>query len=125
MASFAPPRFQLARRASADFSDKIYHAVVLNSSGELVLGTFSANSLIYGFLINNPRLGELGEVASFGGGAKGVLDIAAVAGTPLGFTSAPGTLTPASSGQLAVARALESGDAGDVIEIEPVLFTVP
>lgn len=123
MASFAPPRFQLARRAAVDLSDKIYHAVKLDVNGELVLATSGDDAIAYGMLINNPVLGEFGEVSTFGGGAKAKLFSASTAVMgPLKISSTPGQLQASSSTELAMARALEAGAGGDVIEIEQVLF---
>ena len=125
MSSFAPPRFQLARRAAIDLSGSIFHAVKLDGSGELVLAVAGDEAVTYGFLINNPVTGLFSEAATFGGGAKGTLSATVAAGAPLKISATDGQLETAVSTDLAIARAWEAGVSGDVIEIEPILFTVP
>jgi hypothetical protein len=124
MASFAPPRFQLARRAAVDLSGAIYHAVKLNGSGELILATATDEAITYGFLINDPIAGMFSEPATFGGGAKAKLAGTVAAGDALKISGTPGQLIVAGATELAIARAWEAGVIGDIIEIEPVLFRV-
>jgi hypothetical protein len=125
VANFATPRFQLARKAAADLSGAIYHAVKLDGSGKVVLAIAGDEAVTYGFLINNPVAGMFCEAASFGGGAKAILDGAVAAGDPLKIGATDGQLVVADDNEMIIARAWEAGVSGDIIEIEPVLFITP
>ncbi len=125
MASFAPSRFQKGRKAGADLSAAIFHAVKLDGSDDVILAVAGDEAIIYGFLINAPELGQFAEVATFGGGAKAKLAGTVTTGAALKISSTDGQMEAAVSTNLAAARGWEPGVSGDVIEIEPILFTVP
>jgi len=122
MSSFQPSVFNRSLPAAADLSAKQYFAVVENGSNKYAIA--GANVLIAGFLQNVPLINEFCEVATIGGGSKGVA-AATIAVKDLLETDSNGELivsvgTPSN----VVAIALEAAADGDIFAIQPVLFEV-
>jgi len=122
MAIFRKPRFQAPRKAAADLSAMIYHAVKLNGNGDVILAGVGDEDICYGFLHNDPKAGDICEVATVGGGAGAKLSGTATVGGGLSI-AANGTLLPAGSSSKAIGRSWSAGVTGDVVEAEIQLFT--
>lgn len=116
MASFPVPNNILNLPAASDLSNNQYSAVSLGSSG---VGIAVTDAKAIGFLMNTPQAGEVCEIASIGGGAKGIAGGSITQGDYLKVDS--GNVVPAiSPTDNIVGQALQNGVSGDVIAILPL-----
>jgi len=124
MTAFNTPNIISNFRAGADLSADAnkYLAVKFDGSGDIVLA--GAGEAAIGFLFNSPQLGDVTEVATLGGGAKGVSAGTIAAGVFV-KSDANGKLVAATTANdLAIARTMKSSVADDVVEIQPVLLRI-
>jgi len=126
MASYQPSRFTRPLLAATDFSANQYKYVKGDANDEMSLAGGAAGAIGAGFLHNAPGAGQMGEIASIGGGALAIAS-ATVSGPNIKLKAlATGLLTPATTaGDVIVAISKEAAAANDVFEVEPVLFTEP
>jgi hypothetical protein len=122
MSSFAPPRYTKSLLAAVDLSAKQFYYVGEDGSGTYNVAGAATGALGAGFLMNAPLAGEACNVASIGGGAKGVLSGTVTIEMELKATTG-GTLVEAgTAGDIVVALAKSAGVTGDIIDIEPVYY---
>lgn len=128
MASYQPPVFNRSLPAAADLSSRQFYFLGENGSNKYnVAGHDTLGALGQGFLMNAPLADEFCEVATVGGGAKGVAAASISAKAEL-IAKADGTLITVPSGSAGnvmaiVAIALEDASSGDVFAVQPVLYT--
>jgi len=111
-------------KAGADLSAaaNLYLAVKFDGSGDIVLA--GAGDPAVGFLFNLPKLGEVTEVATIGGGALAV-SAATIAAGVFVKSDAAGKIVPATTANdLAIARTMKSSVASDVVEVQPILVRI-
>jgi hypothetical protein len=121
MTSYPTRNLILNAIADADLSSSQYRAVVLTATGTAALA--GAGDAAIGFLLNTPIAGQVCEIATVGGGAKGVSAATLNAGVPV-KSDANGELVAAVSTDLAVATTLEASIAGDVVPLLVERYTV-
>lgn len=107
-------------RAGADLSaqSNLYLSVKHDGSGDIVLSGAGDESV--GFLFNLPKSGEVAEVSTLGGGAKGVAAGTIAAGDYLKSDAAGKLVIASTAGDLVIARAMKSAVANDIFEIQPI-----
>lgn len=122
MASYTCPRYQRSELAAADLSAKQFYYVADDGTGKYNVAGSVNGQIGAGFLLNNPEANEACEVATVGGGAKGVAaeTISAVY-TELKALST-GKVAPALPGDLVIAIAMETAAVDDVFEVMPVYY---
>ena len=120
MTNFNVPVTNSNKRAGADLSaeSNLYKALVLDGNGDLVIA--GANVASVGFLANSPKTGEATEFYTIGGGAK-ARAAAVIAAGDLLATDANGDLVVATTGQFAVARAMNAAVSGDIFAVQPII----
>lgn len=116
MASFPVPNNILNLPASSDLSGNQYSAVSLGASGVDVTAT-DAKSI--GFLMNAPEAGEVCEIASIGGGAKGIAGGSITQGDYLKVDNGNVVVATLATDNI-VGQALQDGVSGDVIAVLPL-----
>lgn len=116
MASFPQPTNILNLPAAVDLSGNQYAAVTLGSSG---IGIALTDSKAIGFLMNKPQTGEVCEIASIGGGAKGIAGGAITQGDYLKVDSGNVVVANLPTDNI-VGQALQDGVSGDVIAVLPL-----
>ncbi|NUB16780.1 hypothetical protein GAY28_32610 [Azospirillum brasilense] len=102
--------------AGADLSTKQFHAVKFNGDGALV--TAGDGDDILGILEDKPKSGEQATV-SIAGRPKAKLGGNVAPGALLAV-NANAQLITAAAGKRIVARAMESGAAGEIIQVQPI-----
>jgi len=125
MASYYAPRYITTENAAVDLSSSQFLYVAENGSNLINIagGTNGAKGL--GFLMNNPEAGEACEIASLGGGAKGIAaeTITVSAGNLTELKAdALGKMRNAVPGDIVSALAIESAAVDDVFEVMPVYY---
>ena len=115
MASTQLQVFTKTFRASADLSAKQFFAVKLSASVDEDVALAGAGEGV-GVLINTPADNELADVVLFGG-AKAKLAGTVSSGDFLKVDSDGKFVAAASDKNYYVARALQAGVAGDIIEV--------
>jgi hypothetical protein len=125
MASYYAPRFITTEKAAVDLSSSQFLYVAENGSNLINItgGTNGAKGL--GFLMNQPEAGEACEIASLGGGAKGIAaeTITVSAGNVTELKAdANGKMRNALPGDIVSALAIESAAVSDVFEVMPVYY---
>lgn len=100
--------------AGADLSAKQFHAVKFNGSAALVLAGDGDD--IVGILEDKPKQGEQGTVA-LAGRPKAKLGGTVAAGDRLAV-NANGQLIVATTGKRIVAKAMEAGANGEIIQVK-------
>jgi hypothetical protein len=105
---------QVSLPAGADLSAAQFRAVVLNSSGKVVLA--GAATVALGILQNDPKADEAADVFLGRGITFAQVGASVTPGQAL-TTNASGQLVPAGAGQPIIAYALESGSSGNVISV--------
>ncbi len=119
MSSYQKPVFNKSLLAAVDLSAKQFYYVGEDGSGTVNVKGAAAGAFGLGFLQNNPLAGEACEIMKTGGGAKGVLGEAVISYHAPLKAVADGTLENAdTAGDIVVARSLDTGVAGDEIEVE-------
>jgi hypothetical protein len=116
MSSFPVPNNILNLPAAADLSSNQYQAVSLDASGVSVAITDSKS---IGFLMNAPEAGEVCEIASIGGGAKGIAGGSITQGDYLKVDSGNVVVATLATDNI-VGQALQNGVNGDVIAVLPL-----
>jgi hypothetical protein len=116
MASFPVPNNILNLPAAGDLSSNQYAAVSLGASG---VGVALTDAKAIGFLMNAPEAGEVCEIASIGGGAKGIAGGAITQGDYLKVDSGNVVVATLPTDNV-VGQALQDGVAGDVIAVLPL-----
>ena len=116
MASYPVPNNILNLPAAGDLSGNQYSAVSLGASGVSVALT---DAKAIGFLMNTPQTGEVCEVASIGGGAKGIAGGAITQGDYLKVDSGNVVVATLPTDNI-VGQALQNGVSGDVIAVLPL-----
>jgi hypothetical protein len=121
MASHSKPRIQTYTVSAAITKGK---AVKFGSSDEAVVVGAANTDRCIGIIQNSPTTsGDMAEVALQGGGAKGLLGEGVTRGDDL-VSHTDGTLVkPNAEGDQIIARAMESGDSGDLIAVEVYMAT--
>lgn len=106
-----------AYKAAADYSAKQYYIVKLSADDEATLAS-AASDLLLGTICNKPKAGENVEVyGRWGGGTGKVICGGSVSrGAFLTADSAGKAVATTTVGQEILGRALQAGDAGDIIE---------
>ncbi len=108
--------------AAVDLSAKQNYYVADNGSGKYNVSGGINGAVGGGFLMNAPEADEFCEVASTGGGAKGIAaETISAAGLEL-KANALGTLALALPGDTVIAISIETAAAGDVFEVLPVYY---
>jgi len=122
MASYQKPRFNRSLLAAIDLSASQFLYVSDNGS-ELANIAGGINGAVgLGFLMNKPEAGEECEIATIGGGAKGVaVETISAALTEL-KADAAGKMAVALPGDKVSAIALQTAAASDVFELMPVQY---
>ena len=121
MASHSKPRILTYSVTAAIAKGK---AVKFGSSDEVIAVGAANTDRCIGIIQNAPSTsGDMAEVALPGGGAKGLLGEGVTRGDDL-VSHTDGTLVkPNAEGDQIIARAMESGDSGDLIAVEVYLAT--
>lgn len=122
MASYVPTRPGRSQLAAVDLSAKQFYFVGDNGSGKYNVVGSATGAIGAGFLMNNPALNEACEIASNGGGAKGVCAATISAAKTELKANALGTLLPALDGDIVVAISMEAAAVSDIFEINPVYY---
>lgn len=104
--------------STGDLSAKIYHAVKLDSSAQVVIAGAGEGM---GIVMNAPAAGEFAEVALLGGGALVELGATVAIGAELAANAA-GEIITATSGDIVLGLAMAAGVDGDIVEIERVYY---
>jgi len=119
MASFPTPNNIINALASTNLSGSQFKAVVLTATGTVVVASTNAKAI--GFLMNKPIEGQICEIATFGGGGKGI-SAASIAAGQLVKTDTNGDLVSASvAPDVAVAITLEPSVSGQIFALMPIL----
>lgn len=123
MASYYTPRYTRSLLAAVDLSAKKFHYVGENGSGKYNIAGGAAGAIGAGFLMNEPEINEACEVASIGGGAKGVA-AETISGAEIELrANASGQMEVAdTAGDIVCAISKESAATNDIFELEPVLY---
>ena len=125
MASYYAPRFITTEKAAVDLSSSQFLYVAENGSNLINIAGGINGAKGLGFLMNNPEAGEACEIASLGGGAKGIAAETITVGagnlTELKADSV-GKMRNAIPGDVVSALAIESAAVDDVFEVMPVYY---
>jgi len=125
MASYTPPRINRALLAAIDLSASQFLYVSDNGSGAANIAGGINGAAGFGFLMNSPEAGQSCEIATIGGGAKGIaaetITVSAGSITEL-KADADGKMANAIPGDTVSALAMESAAASDVFEVMPVYY---
>lgn len=107
-------------KAAADYSAKQYFIMKQSDEDEVTIAS-AATDLLIGTLTNKPKAGENAAIfGRFGGGTgKVVLGGTVTRGAFLTADSAGKAVATTTVGQEVLGRALNAGDAGDIIEYSP------
>lgn len=103
-------------QAAADLSEKRYHAVKLNTNGELVLAAAGTDNII-GVLDSDTKLGHTGDVVFING--AGSFKARAGAGVTAGdliTSDASGKAVKAAAGDRAFGRAVTTAVTNEIFE---------
>lgn len=119
MTAFIEPVYFLGKTAGADLSAKQYHYVKHDGSGGVAVA--GAGEFGIGFLMNTPALGEPCEIATLGGGAKGVLAGTLAAGALVKCDANGHLVALASNNDKAVAILCEGGVDNDIVAVQPII----
>ena len=121
---FNAPRNLSGVVAGADLSAaaNLNLSVKFDGSGDIVVT--GAGEKGEGFLVNSPKLGEVVEYSSLGGGALAVAAATIAAGDFLKSDAAGKMVIANTAGDLAIAKAVEPAVANDVFEVEPILLRI-
>lgn len=122
MASYYTPRYNRSLLAAADLSDKQFYYVSDNGSGEANIAGGINGAVGLGFLMNNPEINEACEIATIGGGAKGIAAETISAALTELKADAAGKMAIALQGDIVSAIALETAAAGDKFELMPIYY---
>lgn len=110
-------------KAEADLSAKQFSFVKFGTVDDSVVGCAVAGEKAIGILMNAPALGELAEVAVFGG-AKVKLSGTVARGGEVSVTVTAGTGKAAVATEYVSAIAMASGVAGDVIPVNLLTYKI-
>lgn len=125
MASYYTPRYNKSLLAAVDLSSSQFLYVSDNGSQQANIagGTNGAQGM--GFLMNDPEANEACEIATVGGGAKGIaaetITVAAGKLTELKADS-NGKMRNAIAGDIISALALEDAAVDDIFEVIPIYY---
>lgn len=115
MATFQPDE-RGSFKAAADLSAKNYHALKLNTNGDVVLATAGTDPII-GVLDGETKLGHTADVVFINGaGSFKVKAGAAIAAGALITADASGKAVTATTGDRAFGRALYAAVDGEIFE---------
>lgn len=122
MASYQPPVFNRSLVAASDLSSSQFLYVKNNGSDKAAIAGGATGELGAGFLMNQPELNQICEIATIGGGAKGI-----AAGTITVHlelkNDATGKMVEAdTAGDIVVAIANEAAVSGDTFSLTPVYY---
>lgn len=107
-------------KAAADYSAKQYYIVKLSADDTVTLASAATDALV-GVILNKPKAGEAVELFGRWGGGTGKV-ICGGSVTRLAFLttdSAGKAVATTTVGDEVIGRALQAGDAGDIIEFAP------
>jgi len=125
MASHYTARYNRSLLAAVDLSSSQFLYVSDNGSGLANIAGGTNGAFGFGFLMNNPEANEACEIATIGGGAKGIaaetITLAAGKVTEL-KADATGKMLNALPGDVVAAVALESAATDDIFEVMPVSY---
>ena len=111
-----------AYKAEADLSANQYHFVKDGTADRTIVLAGAGEG--FGILMTDPKLGDMAEVALTGGNAEVVCGGTVAKGDLLKSDANGEAVVANVANDLALARAIEAGVAGDVIEVERVFVRI-
>ena len=122
MASYQVPSFNKSLKAAVDLSAKQFYYVSDNGS-ELANIAGGINGAVgLGFLMNQPEANEECEIATTGGGAKGIAAETISAALTALKADANGKMAIALPGDIVSAIALQTAAVDDIFELRPTFY---
>lgn len=107
--------------AAADYSAKQFYIVKQSGDAAVTLAS-AATDLLIGVIQNKPKSGEAVEVFGRWGGGTGKVILGSGGATRGAFLTADAdgkAVATTTGGDEVIGRALQAGDAGDIIEFSP------